>query len=198
MGFIPFLQQTLISHLPPIISTYAGEVTASSLSEMETAIKTLCHALGREILGQWLAMVSGPNTEISSRYLGVSALWGAARYVRWRESMRITLLGRVHYRRPYYGCPTCQQGYAPLDEALGMVPGQMSAEVQHLAALLGIHMSFASSQDVLWRTSQIELSANSMRTATHRVGQRVSQQEAQQHSHSQALEAQRQHQREGG
>lgn len=193
MEFISFLQEALISQLPTIMAAYAGEVGANSLSEMETGIKAMSQVVGAEVLRQWLAAQTPKYPEDAT---GCPHCGGQARYVRWREGMSITLLGRVHYCRPYYGCASCQQGHYPLDQALGIAPGQMSAEVQQLAALLGIHTSFASSQDMLWRTAQLELSPNSIRKACQQVGARVVQQETQWHAHSQDLDAQRQYQRQ--
>ncbi len=192
MEFITFLQETMLTQLPEITGSYAGDITASSLSEMETAIKTLSQSIGKAVLEQWLAVQTPkyPADRVTCPHCGEEA-----DYVRWREGMSITLLGRVHYRRPYYGCGYCQRGHYPLAEGLGIRPGQMSAEVEQVAALLGIQTSFAVSSDVLRRTTQLELSPNSIRKATQAVGAKVQQQEAGWGEESQQLEAQRVHQR---
>jgi hypothetical protein len=194
MEFIRFLEEAVITQLPEFIATYDGDLSASSLSEMESAIRVMSHRIGRAVLGQWLAAQTPqyPEEAVSCPHCGEQA-----RYVRWREGMSITLLGRIYYRRPYYGCASCQRGHAPLDQALGIVPGEMSVQVQQIAALVGVHGSFASSRDLLLRTAQIELSANSIRKACQQVGARVMQREASWHEQSQDLEAQRQHQRQG-
>lgn len=116
MEFISFLQHTLISPLPQIIAAYEGEVTASSLSEMETAIRDMSQAIGGEVLAVCLAAQTPqyPEDKVVCPHCR-----GQARYVRWREGMSITLFGRVHYCRRYYGCPGCQRGHYPLDQALG-------------------------------------------------------------------------------
>lgn len=191
MEFISFLQQTLITQVPEIIAAYEGDLTASSLSEMETAIKAMCQVIGGEVLAQWLAAQTPqyPEDRVCCPHCGEQA-----RYIRWREGMSITLLGRIKYRRPYYGCTSCQRGHSPLDTTLGIAPGEMSEEVQHLAAQVGVHASFASSRDILLRTAQIELSANSIRKACYQVGVKVMQQEAVWHEQSQDWEAQGQHQ----
>jgi hypothetical protein len=193
MEFIRFLQEALISQVPEIIATYEGEVAAGSLSEMETAVKAMSQVLGGEVLEQWLAAQTPqyPEDTVSCPHCGEQAA-----YVRWREGKSITLLGRVTYRRPYYQCGGCQRGHAPLDKALGIAPGQMSHEVQQLAALMGIHASFAMSRDLLRRTAQIELSPNSIRKACQQVGAKVMQQEADWQVRSQDYAAQREHKRQ--
>src|SRR3990172_6973775 len=85
MEFIHFLQETLITQLPEIIAAYDGDVTASSLSEMETAIKEMSHIVGGELLAQWLAAQTPkyPEDEVRCAHCG-----GQARDVRWRGGMR--------------------------------------------------------------------------------------------------------------
>jgi hypothetical protein len=109
--------------------------------------------------------------------------------------MSITVQGRITYRRAYYLCPHCQQGFYPLDERLGIQPGEMSAEVVKLAALLGVQDAFGTSHEVLARTTLLELSPNSIRKACQTVGTMVLATERQLQQRSQCLEAQREQRR---
>jgi hypothetical protein len=110
--------------------------------------------------------------------------------------MAITLHGRVYYRRAYYRCEQCEHGHYPLDERLGIKPGQMSDEVIQVAALLGIHDAFGTSRDVLARTTLLELSPNSIRKACQVMGERVIAHEQALQAASQDLERQREHARQ--
>lgn len=192
MEFITFLQEQLSAYVPEVIAAYEGETQAASLSEMERSLKAALQAVGEVALEHWLAAQTPPYPadEVNCPHCGETA-----HYVRWREAQSITLLGRVTYRRPYYACPTCQRGHCPLDDALGIAPGQMSEEVQQVAGLLGANTSFARSSDLLQRVAQVRLSPNSIRKATQQMGERVMQQEALQVAESQALETQHQHRR---
>jgi hypothetical protein len=192
MEFITYLQTELEAHLPQIIASYGEKMEAHSLSEMEVEIRQMCHELGGVIMKQCL---EAQTPQYPADYVTCPSCGEVASYVRWREGMSITVFGRIHYRRPYYGCDHCHQGHYPLDEQLGIQPGQMSAEVVQLAALMGIQTSFATSRDLLARTALLELSANSIRKACQQVGQRVMQIETQQYEASQDLDQQRQHQR---
>lgn len=187
MDFITTLQQKMMEHLPELMSEYEGDICATSLSEMETSIKEMSHELGNEIMRQWLEAQAQkyPEDEKVCPQCG-----GQSQYIRRRKGMCITLQGRVSYRRCYYLC-ACGQGFYPLDQALGIRPGEMSVEVMQLAALLGVEGSFASSQDKLLRTTLLELSPNSIRKATLQVGKAVLEQEQALLEHSQNLEAQR-------
>jgi hypothetical protein len=193
MDFISYLRQTLTEQLPAMIAAYEGDLSASSLTEMEQAVKQLTQAVGNTMMQQWLEAQTPkyPQDGCPCRHCG-----GRARYVRRRAGMSITLLGRVYYRRPYYLCAACGQGHYPLDEQLGIQAGQMSSAVVQLAALVGVQTAFARSRDLLLRTAQLDLSANSIRKATQQVGQCVRDDESQWVNASQDLAAQREHQRQ--
>jgi hypothetical protein len=160
---------------------------------MEGYIKQMTHEFGNEIMRQWLEAQAQKYPEDAKvcPHCG-----GQSTYIRRRKGMCITLQGRVSYRRCYYLCAGCGQGFYPLDQALGIRPGEMSVEVMHLAALMGIEGSFASSQDKLLRTSLLELSPNSIRKATLQVGQAVLEQEQALLERSHKLEAQREQKRQ--
>lgn len=192
MEFITFLEEKLTVYIPEIMAAYEGTKEAASLTEMEREVKAVLQRVGEAMLGYWLAAQAPhyPADEAECPHCG-----GGAHYVRWREGVSITLLGRVRYRRPYYVCSDCRRGHYPLDEALGIMPGQMSAEVQQVAGLLGANLSFGRCCDVLQRVAHLDLSSNSIRKATQRMGQRVVDQETELVDWSQALEAQREHRR---
>lgn len=192
MNFISDLQETLSQQIKTIIRGYEGDLSAANLSEMERATRALCQQVGNEILSQWITAQAPkyPEDTVCCPHCGE-----AAQYVRRRSGVSLTLLGRVSYTRPYYQCPHCHQGHHPLDADLTIQPGQMSGEVKQMAALMGIHASFATSRDLLWRTTQLELSANSIRKATLEMGARVMEQEAAWGQQSQDLETQGAHHR---
>ena len=192
MDFIPHIKTKLSENLRAIIEEYEGEIEVGSLSELERAAKEMSYELGAEIIQQTLEAADGkyPIASKECKYCG-----GAARYIRRREGMSITLQGRVYYRRAYYSCKQCGKGHYPLDERLKIKPGEMSAEVVQMAALLGIHDSFKTSSDVLARTTLLELSPNSIRKACHLMGERVIAHEEKLEADSQDLEKQCEHKR---
>lgn len=192
MDFITFLQNSLTEQLPQIIASYPGAVSAESLAAMETSIREMTQQLGGEILKQLLEAQTEkyPADECACPHCGANAI-----YERRREGTIITLLGRIRFRRPYYLCSHCGRGHYPLDEVLGIEPGQMSQEVRQMAALVAVHASFGKSSDLLYRLTRIELSPNSIRKATQQIGQQIVQREAALVEVSQDLEAQQAHKR---
>lgn len=191
MDFITALQQRLSEHSAEMLMSYGGDVSAKSLSEMETSLKQMLHELGNAIMVQWLEAQEQKYADDEKVCMHCG---GQSRYVRSREGTTITLQGRVRYCRNYYVCDDCHCGYYPLDEQLGIKRGQMSDEVVQLAALFGIDDAFGTGHDLLKRSTLLELSPNSIRKATHQVGEKVIVHEQAWMQHSYDLEAQKQRQ----
>lgn len=182
MEFITYLKQRLGEQVTVIMAEYEGEITATDLSEIETAVKHMTHEIGNDIIQQ---VIEAQDDRYPADYCTCPQCGGLAKYERRREGMVITLQGRVYYRRAYYLC-ACGQGHYPTDQHLGIQPGQMSEAVIKIAALVGIQEAFETSRDLLARTTLLELSANSIRKACQRVGEQVM---------SQDLDRQREHTR---
>lgn len=170
MDFITYLQQNMMEQLPEFIKSYEGDVSVVSLSTMEKQVKEMTFELGNEIIGRWLEAQDQkyPDDEKPCPHCG-----SQAKYKRRREGVSRTLQGRVCYSRTYYVCDDCHCGFYPLDMKLDIKPGQMSDEVVQLAALFGIDDAFGTGQDLLKRSALLELSPNSIRKATHIVGEKV-------------------------
>jgi hypothetical protein len=186
MDFITHVQQGMEAALPQIIADYEGEISAASLREMEQEVNEKMQQVGRTVLATWLESQREPYPAETVN----CACGAAAEYKRQRKGTAITLQGRVNYRRAYYLWANCGAGQYPLDERLGIQPGQMSETVKSTAALLGIQVSFEISADLLERLVRLELSPQSIRKASQTMGERVMTQEAAQKAHSQDLAAQ--------
>lgn len=191
MDFITYLQERLLRELPEVVKAYPGDLDAEDLSGMETAVRQMVHELGNAVLQAWLEAQDEPYPADTQP----CACGEVANYVRKRRGMTLTLHGRVYYRRAYYVCPHCGGGHYPLDARLGITPGQMSAAVVKLAALVGVQDAFGTSSDLLAQTTLLDLSPNSIRKACQQVGEAVMATEAAQLAHSQDLEAQQAHKR---
>src|SRR6185369_1333226 len=158
MEFIAKLKEALLATVRRVVSSEGGEA-ADSLSSMEVGIKQMLQEVGNVALGTWLETQDGKYPADKQ----ACECGEQASYVRRREGVSLTLLGRVHYRRAYYVCEQCHTGHYPLDQRLGIQPGQMSAEVVKVAALLGVEDAYGSSREALRQTTLLELSPNSIR-----------------------------------
>jgi hypothetical protein len=103
----------------------------------------------------------------------VSCACGAqANYQRRREASVKTVLDTITFVRPYYLCPTCKKGHAPVDQQLEVCAGSISAGLDELLALLGAtEDSFAQAASVLQKLTLVAVCPNSVREATERLGQ---------------------------
>jgi len=186
MNLITYVAEKVKEALPEIINSYEGEIKAESLTEMEKGVKELEQMIGNEIQREWLE-AQDEKYPADER---PCTCGGQARYVRRREGMSITLQGRVYYKRAYYLCPHCGQGHYPLDEQLGIKPGEMSEEVIRQAALLGIQDAFGTASEILKELTLLELSPSSIQKASLVMGERVIANEEEMKKHSQDYDCQ--------
>ena len=140
---------------------------------MEQAVQGVLHQVGCCVVKEWL---EGQEQKYPAETVAC-ACGKQAKYVRQRAAVSITLHGKISYRRAYYLCG-CGQGQCPLDERLGIEPGQMSVELKTIAALFGVQEAYATSSSTLARLLPVELSPNSIRAACHEVGEMIVSQEA--------------------
>lgn len=112
---------------------------AASLSEVEQEIRRQMMEAGRQALATYLQKQRPkyPAETTTCRHCGQEA-----GYVRLRAAKLHTMLGAVHYERPYYLCGACHHGTFPLDQALGLRANQMSAELERLGGMTGVETSF--------------------------------------------------------
>jgi hypothetical protein len=144
-----------------------------SLSDMEGDIRTMLLQQGRFLLGAWLAMLEEtyPAESIPC------SCGGQAQYQYRREGTLLTILGQVTYERAYYLCPECHQGTYPLDQQLGLRPGQMSAQLENMAGMTGAQLPFEQGSHLFETLTLISLSDHSMAKATQDMGSEVQAQE---------------------
>jgi hypothetical protein len=59
-----------------------------------------------------------------------------------REAKAISVFGKIRYERAYDLCRACGQGQCPLDQRLGIEPGQVTPGLAKLLALAGVEVAF--------------------------------------------------------
>ncbi len=81
------------------------------------------------------------------------------------------MFGRVTYKRTYYSGCKCGKGHAPLDERFRLKQGAVTIGLAQLLALVGIQFSYEKAQEWLREFLQFEVSENTIRQETERMGQ---------------------------
>jgi len=169
MGDISELGMEFGQHVQKVTQELLLAGTPGSLSEMERKIRQALLQIGQFLLGAWIMLQEGPYppTEIACR------CGQKAHYQRKRAGVLFTVLGMVHYTRAYYLCSHCHQGTCPLDEQLGLRPGEISAELESLLGMTGALMTFGKGSDLFTRLTLVDISPQSMDKATQNMGAEV-------------------------
>ncbi len=87
-----------------------------------------------------------------------------------REAVVWSVFGKVNYRRRYYLCAHCHRGQSPLDERLGLLPGQSTAGLASLLGILGVETSFEEASQLAERFLLFSVSDNTVRKQTEGYG----------------------------
>jgi hypothetical protein len=149
---------------------FLGTGQPRSLSEMERNIRTMLLKVGQFLLSSWLALQEPLYPEETSE---CPHCGGQADYQFKRAGTLLTILAQIEYKRAYYLCAGCQKGHYPLDQKLGLRPGQMSAELESLAGMTGAQLPFEQGSGLFESLTLISLSDHSLAKATQAIGEEV-------------------------
>ena len=82
-----------------------------------------------------------------------------------------TLVGAIELERPYFYCPVCRTGPAPLDEVLGLRAGRLQRDVQQAAVDRATEVPYETASTLFGRLSGIPVSSERIHTFTHQVAE---------------------------
>lgn len=148
-----------------------GEIEkAESLNEVEQEIRRQMVEAGRQALETYLQKQRPkyPAETVGCRHCGQEA-----RYERLRTAKLHTMFGTVRYKRTYYLCGECHQGTCPLDQAFGLRPNQMSAELERLGGMTGVETSFGKGSQLFESLTLVKLSNQSLDKAAQAYGREM-------------------------
>jgi hypothetical protein len=77
-----------------------------------------------------------------------------------------TRVGEVSLSRPYFYCPTCQKGFAPLDDALQLAKRRTQWDLQQAAARLAAEVPFQTAQELFLQLTGLSLSDHTIHAVT--------------------------------
>jgi hypothetical protein len=140
---------------------------SSLLANKEEAAQQLGQKVAQIVLQ---AMVERSGKGYEGSHLDCSCPQGQLRYQRDSKRTVRTLAGEVRYERAYYYCRDCGASCCPKDEMLGQSRREISAGVERLIALLGAHLSFATSAKVLQEVGRVSLSGRQIETVAEAIG----------------------------
>jgi len=127
-----------------------------TLEEMEKMTLQIVKELGNALLGSLISLNVPPYPE---EYVPCPCGQKAI-YQRMRSIHVDTLLGTITIKRPYYLCPSCHHGYAPLDQKLGVCAGGISSGLEEILALMGAQLPFEEAVKMVAKLSLVEEGSN--------------------------------------
>lgn len=155
----------------------------SKIADLERGLRHLLQQAGAQALGQGLSALEAPYPEPE-----VACPCGAPAHYQFRRTGKtLTVFDWVAYRRAYYLCSDCHQGQYPLDQRLGLEPGQVSAGLASLLALAGVETAFEEGCELVERFLLVEVRDNTLRKETQTFGQLKAQNEQAWQTRSQNL-----------
>ncbi len=136
-----------------------------TVAGIELAFREALRQIGAEALGLFLSgQQEVPENEITCK------CGGTLYYQRMRPAVMTTVFGKVEYKRAYYAGCSCGEGIAPLDTKYALKAGAISAGLAQLMALTGIAFSFEESEKWLKEFLLFDVSENSIRSETQKMG----------------------------
>lgn len=138
---------------------------AEHIGAIEQEMRVLLQRIGQTSLEMILEQAGQPQAKEVACACG-----GVMHYRQQRAATVITVFGRVQYERAYYSGCGCGKGCAPLDERLHLQPGAVTPGLANLLALSGIQFSHEKSREWLQEFLLFEVSANTIRKETERMG----------------------------
>jgi hypothetical protein len=156
--------------LAEVIEEAVQETEAENvrIGDIEMALREKLLAIGQSALKQFLENAD-PFGELEAEI--ECTCGGKLKYQRRRAATIWSVFGKVVYKRAYYAGCTCQNGYAPVDRRYGMEAGKVTAGLAHLIALSGIKESFDEGRKWLKEYLLFEVSENTIRSETQKMGE---------------------------
>lgn len=163
------LEMSLVNKIVAAVQAWQQQVpAAASLAEWECAAQQLAQRLAQMALREQLAARQAATPTDKS----LPCPCGRRQHLQRQQTRTLrTLVGTVRYVRPYYYCPACGRGRAPLDEALGQDGRDVTAGVVRLVAEFSVHVSFSTAATLLEKANPVvALSARQVETIAEAVG----------------------------
>lgn len=157
-----------------IVADFVQQIETEEMKagELEQALRNHLQEIGRSSYGEMLSL-------LDQHQHGVEAdceCGKTSKRVSQREVRVLSVFGWSSYRRSYYQCDCGRRRYA-LDEEQGLRAGQATDVMSGLLGLAGITVSFEEASRQIQQYLQVEVSANTIRQETQRIGARQARKE---------------------
>jgi hypothetical protein len=135
------------------------------IGDVEMALREGLREIGQQALKCFLENADGEaEAEIEC------GCGGKLKYQRERQATIWSVFGKVTFERAYYAGCRCGKGCALVDRHYGIEAGRVTAGLAHLMALSGINKAFDDSRKWLKEYLLFEVSENTVRAETQKMG----------------------------
>lgn len=136
--------------------------------EIEQALRSNLQAIGQSMYGEMLSAMDDQEQGIEDE----CRCGAKGKRISKREAQVLSVFGWTGYRRSYYQCQGCKHRWVALDEKLGLRAGQATELMSGLLGLAGITVSFEEARRQIEQYLQVDVSANTIRQETQRIGEK--------------------------
>ena len=168
------------------------KTSTSTSVEIEQGLRETLQRIGQESLGQLLTLKDEHNQTTQE----ACSCSQSARRISRREGKLLSVFGWITYRRSYYGCAHCHRYWYVLDEEENLRAGSASAVMSRLLGVAGVTVSFEEAQRHIQEYLRVDVSINTIRAETQRIGDLQAEREKQWQAASQDLPNLQQRERE--
>jgi len=160
------------------------EEGSTSMRSIEHGLREVLQNIGQESLGQILSMKDRQNYDVRCE----CSCGEQARRISRRRAKILSVFGWIEYRRSYYACEHCGRRWYALDEDGKLRAGRASTGMSRLLGIAGVTVSFEEAQRHIREYLLVDVSINTIRAETQRIGAMQSQREQKWLSQSQNLD----------
>jgi hypothetical protein len=181
-----FSTETLVKVTALLVVDFEEQLQRQSISAeaIEQGMREALQEIGQESVGQMLSVKDEQSCGVNHE----CSCGDQARRISRREAQILSVFGWIRYRRSYYACEHCKRRWYALDEQEGLRAGRASCGMKRLLGLAGITVAFEEAQRHIREYLLVEVSINTIRSETQRIGAMQSQRERQWLSQSQDLD----------
>ena len=158
-----------------MVADFARQIESEEVKagDLEQAIRASLQEIGKTSYGEMLSLMDEHNHRVAAD----CECGGQGKRVSKREAQVLSVFGWAGYRRSYYQCMSCGRRWVALDENQGLRAGQATEMMGSLLGLAGITVSFEEAHRQIEQYLLVDVSANTIRQETQRIGEKQAERE---------------------
>ena len=173
MDFSTKAKEEIVEILTKEFGKWIEAEEMGNAEELEQGLREMLQEIGRTTYGK---VLEEEDEKLGKRQ--PCACGAQARRISKRRAKLMTVFGWVKYRRSYYSCDRCGKRHHQVDEAWGISPGEVSAVLRELLAIVGVDIAFERARRTVKALLMVEVSDNTIRKQTQDVGEEQAKHEA--------------------